>query len=275
MSKKYLTERFPFLLPLRKKQRIACFYAGMRWDKHTYAKEKEKDLLPYVLYETSCELYNPNTGFDMKYQENKVFNLKLAANKMNHLLIKPREMFSLFQAIRHADRPVSYKEGLVVEYGVLKTSYGGGLCQLSNSLFLLFLHSPLTIFERHGHSKKDFPEAKGDQLLGMDATIAEGWLDLKVQNQTEATFQIEIDFTSDRMILRLRCNQDLPNRYEIENGPVIYKQVGSSIFEEVDVIQVIQTKDKKEIARKVLYRNRCEIGYKLDSSIEVLKEVTR
>ena len=104
MKRKRVTELFPFLIPLRTKQRKFCFYLGMRLDKNTYCKARLEGALPYVVFEDSSQLYNTETGFDMVYQENKVFNLKLAAKELNGLLIRPGETFSFSQAIRYADR---------------------------------------------------------------------------------------------------------------------------------------------------------------------------
>ena len=111
MGRKRITELFPWLLPLRKKQRTLCFYAGMVLDKNKYAQTKKEEPLPFVLYNNSSPLYNSETGFDMKYQENKVFNLKLTARELDGLLIRPGETFSFWKAIRHADREMPYKEG--------------------------------------------------------------------------------------------------------------------------------------------------------------------
>jgi len=66
-----------------------CFYAGMRFDGRRYAETIDGKQLPYKLFEAGCALYNGNTGFDMAYQKNKVFNLKLAAKTLNGLLIRP------------------------------------------------------------------------------------------------------------------------------------------------------------------------------------------
>lgn len=79
MTRRRMTQIFPWLLPLRRWQRRFCFYAKMGWDGIPYATCRERQELPYPLFETSCPMYNRETGFDMVYQENKVFNLKLAA----------------------------------------------------------------------------------------------------------------------------------------------------------------------------------------------------
>lgn len=147
MSRKRLTQLFPWLLPLRKKQRLLCFYTGMSLDRNHYSSQQREILLPYQLFETSCPMYNSETGFDMIYQENKVFNLKLAAKTLDRLVICPGETFSFWKLVRYADKHTPYKDGLVVSDGKLQTLPGGGLCQMSNLLFWLFLHTPLKIVD--------------------------------------------------------------------------------------------------------------------------------
>jgi len=173
MKRKRITQIFPWLIPLRTKQRKFCFYLGMRLDGHKYCTTQSADRLPILVYESVCPMYNRDTGFDLVYQENKVFNLKLAAVTVDNMLIRPGDTFSFSRATRYADRETPYKDGLVVVNGKLTTAPGGGMCQLTNLLFWIFLHSPLTIVERHGHRLKDFPESTSDAPIGVDATISE------------------------------------------------------------------------------------------------------
>ena len=79
MTRKRVTERFPWLLPIRQAQRKIFFYVGMRLDKNTYAQTQKKAHLSHEIFETDSQMLNQNSGFDMKYQFNKVHNLKLAA----------------------------------------------------------------------------------------------------------------------------------------------------------------------------------------------------
>ena len=74
MSRKRLTQVFPFLLPLRKWQRKKLFYLEMLLDGNRYTKKKSETLLPNTVFETSSLMLNENSGFDMKYQINKVHN---------------------------------------------------------------------------------------------------------------------------------------------------------------------------------------------------------
>lgn len=269
MSRKRITQLFPWLLPLRKKQRKLCFYLGMHLDSSHYSSKQTDTLLPYQLFKTTCPMYNRETGFDMIYQENKVFNLKLAAKPLNNLIICPGETFSFWKSVRYADREIPYKDGLVVADGKLQALPGGGLCQMSNLLFWLFLHTPLTIIERHGHRIKDFPDPPSDIPIGVDATVSEGWLDLKVRNDTDRTFQIVISFDENNINGSILTDTLPAAAYQITNGKPLYYQKDGKTFEEVDIIQeLISLSDGKCISSKLLYRNCCEIGYQLTDDVK-------
>lgn len=257
-----LTERFPWLLPLRKKQRKFFFYQQMRWDKNHYCRQRQAEVLPHLLYRFAAPLYNENTGFDRKYQENKVFNLKLAAKTLNGILIYPQEVFSFWQLVRKADSKIPYKDGLVEVNGKLQTMSGGGLCQMSNLLFWLFLHSPLQIVERHGHKIKHFPEV-GVELIGGDATVAEGWLDLKVKNVSHYVYQLKLEFTEQEIIGSLHCNQPVDYSYRLWNEELQYEKDEQGIVQRVKVFRQRICKDGEAEKPEFLYQNICRIGYDL------------
>ena len=272
MGRKRLTQLFPWLLPIRKKQRIFCFYLKMRLDGRRYARVQEESLFPCQLFQSSCPMYNRQTGFDIRYQENKAFNLRLAAKTLDKLVIRPHETFSFWQRVRFADRETPYKDGLVEVDGKLTAQRGGGLCQMSNLLFWLFLHTPLTVLERTGHGVKVFPEPPSDAPMGVDATVSEGWLDLKVRNDTDTAFQIAVSFDREHIVGRIFAQKDLGMRCRVRNGPPLYYGKGNLVFEEVDVIQ--ETWDAacgEQICAKTLYRNKCRIEYPLPEGTLVIK----
>ena len=273
MKRKRITQLFPFLLPIRRTQRKLFFYAKMYFDRNHYAKAKAPEFLPFCIYETKSKLLNENTGFDMKYQENKVFNLRLAAEPVNGILICPGETFSFWQLVRYAEKDERYKDGLCVVNGELVTVPGGGLCQLSNLLFWLFLHTPLTIVERHPHQIKGFPSPDEDEPDGVDATVSEGWLDLKVKNNTNLTFQIKISLKGPYIYGSILIDQTIRYRYEIINREKSYFKKDGKIFERVSVCrQEIDVKSEQVISETVLYTDVCEIGYPLPEGTAIAEE---
>ena len=273
LKRKRITQVFPFLLPLRVAQRKALFYTGMRLDGHAYAKTIRDELLPYKLFSAANGLYNTNTVFDMVYQENKVFNLKIAAKTLHGLLIKPGETFSFWQTVRHADKDTPYKEGLTVTNGKLDTTLGGGLCQMSNLLFWVFLNSPLTIVERHTHKVKDFPTMRNTEPEGVDATITEGWLDLKVKNETDITLQIGLAFDSATITGSLFTDKAIPFLYEIEGKDLSYFRKNGKVYQKISVYRRETAFDTREvISENLLYENLCEIDYQLPEGTEVVDQ---
>ncbi len=274
MSRKRLTQIFPFLLPLRKWQRKKFFYFKMRLDGYRYAQKKSEKILPNLVFETSIPMLNGNSGFDMKYQFNKVYNLKLAAKTIDKIIIEPEETFSFWQLVRRADRCQKYKDGLNVIDGKTVASYGGGLCMLSDLLFWMFLHTPLTVIERHGHGALSFPSTTQDFPKGTDATVNEGWLDLKVCNKTENTFQIEIDFDERTMYGRILSKNVVNMEYAVFNSSVIYRKQGEKIYQTASVCRMETDKDSGRKTEKKLYDNRCQIGYRLPDQIKIEEDQT-
>ncbi len=273
MKRRRITQLFPFLLPIRRTQRKFCFYLRMYFDANRYAKIKANKQLPFCVYKCETNLRNENTGFDMQYQENKIFNLQLAAKTMNGLLIRPQETFSFWQLVRNAEQYGRFLNGLSVEYGKLTAVKGGGLCHLSNFLFWMFLHSPLTIVERYPHRIKDFPSPDANEPDGVDATVSEGWLDLKMRNETDRTFQIELVFADNVLYGRLLADQTMSCRYEITNRDKLYMRQDNRIYEQVSVCRrCIDYKSGEIHPEQLLYTDQFEIGYPLPEQTELISK---
>jgi vancomycin resistance protein VanW len=212
-------------------------------------------------------------GFNMTYQENKVFNSKLAAKTLNGLLIKPGETFSFWQVVRNADKVTPYKNGSFVKNGKLCVAYGGGLCQLSNLLFWVLLHSPLVSVERQTHKVKDFPTLRNTEPEGVDATISEGWIDLKVKNETDRTFQIGVTFDSANITVSLFSDKALPSIHEIEGKDLTYFRKDGKVYQEISIYrQKIDIATRQLLSERLLYRNLCAIGYPLPNDVLIIEE---
>ena len=269
MSRKRLTQIFPFLLPLRRWQRKKFFYYKMRKDGCRYAKRIADRSLPCMVFETLIPMLNENSGFDMQYQINKVHNLRLAARTIDRVVIEPGETFSFWQLVRWADREEKYRDGLNLVDGKIVASYGGGLCMLSDTLFWMFLHTPLTIVERHGHAVKSFPGTSEAFPSGTDATVGEGWLDLKACNETENTFQIEISFDDKYMHGRILSKEAVGFAYSVFNPSVSYRKQGKKVYQIAPVCRRETDRDTGMRTERALYVNQCEIAYKLPEGIKL------
>lgn len=157
-----------------------------------YSKEKSPTYFTHEISLHQTPLYRRLKNVDMWLQENKVENLKIALKEVNGIIIKPGETLSYWKLIGNPSHSKGYKDGMVLHYGKFKTGSGGGLCQLSNMIYWMTLHTPLTVVERHRHSFDVFPDSNRTQPFGSGATCVYNYRDLKIKNDTDETYQLKI-----------------------------------------------------------------------------------
>ena len=160
---------------------------------------------------------------DLNLQYNKVNNLKVAANKVNNILIRPGEIFSYWKLIGKPSRHKGYQDGLILKPdGTFGTGVGGGLCQLSNLIYWMTLHTPLKVIERYRHSHDIFPDSDRTQPFGSGSTCVYNYLDLKIYNETDVEFQLKIQVTEDNLVGEWRSAKPAQYHYQVyEKGHFI------------------------------------------------------
>ncbi len=270
MARKRITQIFPFLTPIRIWQRNIFYRIGMFFDENTYAK-RFASKLPNEICNTKTVMVNENSGYPIIYQQNKVDNLKIASKTMNLIVIRPNETFSFSYLLKNSKKYGKFKDGLVLENGKIVPKYSGGICHLSNMLHYLFLMSPLTVTERHGHKVKSLPNPDKDTLEGTDATISYGWLDLRAKNNTQNTYQIAISFDDKYMYGQILSDKKSNVEYYIVNEDFKYLRKDGKIYESVSVVRIEKNKKTKKIVKKEkLYDEIVEVTYEIpkDSVIE-------
>lgn len=179
------------------------------------ATEKLDDPMQFRCFTHQSLLLRKLGDVDMSLQYNKITNLKLAAEKINGVIIKPGETFSLWSLVGRPTAKKGYLEGMVLKDGEAKSDIGGGLCQMANLIFWMVLHTPLTVTERHHHSFDAFPDSGRTLPFGSGATIYYNYLDLQFRNQTDKAFQINVQVTDEHLKGEIRCNQELEYCYHI------------------------------------------------------------
>jgi len=137
-------------------------------------------------------LFRPLQNVEMWLQYNKVNNLKLAAARINGVVLQTGETFSFWYHIGKPTRKKGYLDGMVLCNGSFIPGIGGGLCQLSNLIYWMTLHSPLTVTERWRHNYDVFPDAERTQPFGSGATVVYNYVDLQIRNDTNSEFQLLI-----------------------------------------------------------------------------------
>lgn len=180
-----------------------------------FAVKKEEKLLKHVIFTHQTLLLRELKDVDMWLQHNKVTNLKIATNKLTKVIIKPGETFSYWRLLGNTTRKKGYVDGMVLHYGKVKTGVGGGLCQLSNLIYWIALHSPLTVTERYRHSYDVFPDSKRKQPFGSGATCSYNYLDLQIKNETNNTYQLIVYLNNTYLVGELRSDAPPIQSYEV------------------------------------------------------------
>lgn len=120
----------------------------------------------------------------------RVNNVQLAAGRMNGIELMPDEEISYDKTVLPRTAANGYQAAPVYVGNKVESGMGGGICQPSSTLYCAALYANLEIVERHPHSMP-----VGYLPAGMDATIAEGQLDLRLKNNTGYPIKIESSTT--------------------------------------------------------------------------------
>lgn len=109
--------------------------------------------------------------------KDRTTNLQLACNKINGKVVMPNETFSYNKTLGARTAAAGYKNAKVYEAGQVVDGIGGGICQISTTLYNAVLRANLEIVERRNHQfVTSYVEA------GMDATVVYGMTDFKFKN---------------------------------------------------------------------------------------------
>lgn len=125
-------------------------------------------------------------------------NIKNATSKINDTVLLPGEVFSTNDAFGDMTYDNGYRMASTIVGGKLEDGMGGGVCQVSSTLYNAVLYSELEIVERTNHSLK-----VGYTDWGFDATLAGNYIDLKFKNNTEYPVVIEGYTTSNTVVVNI------------------------------------------------------------------------
>lgn len=193
----------------------AARYALWHSGRVRFAKEYWPEPLPYTAFCHRTPLIRQLKNVDMWYQYNKVVNLRLAAAKLNGVVVRPSETFSYWRLIGKPSKRKGYVLGMVLENGTFCAGMGGGLCQMANLIYWMTLHTPLTVTERYRHGYDMFPDAGRTQPFGSGATCVYPYRDLMVRNDTQDTWQLLIHVGERYLEGAWRASAPMEQRYEV------------------------------------------------------------
>lgn len=167
-------------------------YMAWQLNHESYANTVGLDDLPFTVFRHQTPLLRRLRNVDMWLQYNKVTNLKIAVARLNGIVLRPGDTFSFWRLVGRPSRRKGYTKGMVISNGSFRAETGGGLCQLSNLIYWMTLHTPLTVTERWRHDYDVFPDSGRAQPFGSGATVAYNYVDLQLRNDTFDNYQLKV-----------------------------------------------------------------------------------
>lgn len=159
-------------------------------------EEKEEHIIPLKKLQPQIRVADLDEGafpdllstFTTKYgtgDVNRNINIALAAKSINSVVLMPGETFSYNDLIGECSTKTGYKAATIYLNGQLSTGIGGGICQVSTTLYNTVLRANLEIVERKNHSL-------GVTYVpsGQDAMVSIGTQDFKFKNNREYPIKV-------------------------------------------------------------------------------------
>lgn len=147
---------------------------------------------------------------------NRGENIEIAAAALNHVLIKSGAEFSFNDTVGHRVAASGYLTAPVIVDGKIEQDFGGGVCQVSSTLYNAILLANLTPTQRVAHF---YPS--GYVPAGLDATVADGQIDFCFENRLPHNVYLLADAGEDTLTIRvLGCAADVPGEIRLETAVV-------------------------------------------------------
>lgn len=251
------------------KRRLRDFLCRTR-----FAKQQSEESLPILVYHHKSLIRRRLGNVNMQLQENKATNLSLAAPHINGLIIRPGETLSVWKLIGRTTKQKGYKDGLTIAKGQPSQGVGGGLCQLSNLIHWLILHSELTITEHHHHDGLDlFPDYGRQIPFGTGTSISYNYIDYRVRNNTDNTYQIRLWVDDTYLCGELRATELQPHTFHIHSENEYFSRENDGIYRNGEVYRdTIDRITGRCIYSQVIRTNHAKVMYECPPSIVIREQ---
>ena len=271
MPRKLFCEISPFTYRLSMEKEILKRHLKDFIHKIRFARERTTDNLPVVIYRHNSLIRRRLGNVNMQLQENKATNLALAVKNIDGLLIRPGETFSVWKQIGRTTERKGYKEGLVIAKGAPGQGIGGGLCQLSNLIHWMVLHSDLTIAEHHHHDALDlFPDYGRQIPFGTGTSISYNYIDYRVRNDTKNTYQLRLWVDGEYLRGELRAVDPQPHTFHIHAENEYFSREGDVIYRNGQVYRdTIDATTGNVIESQLIRTNHARVMYECPTDIEI------
>lgn len=265
-----LSNYHPWLYHIRVIQKRLYRYIQWYLSQRKYSKTIElNDKLPYRHKKHTSKLIRKLGNTDIQLQYNKITNLNIVVNLLDGILIKPGEHFSFCKLVGKSTKKRGFVEGIELSFGQARKGIGGGICQISNLIHWLALHSELKVVEKSNHSFDPFPDEGRVLPFGSGAAIFYNYIDLVLYNPTQQTFQICLCVGKHQLEGELRSNQERKYSYHIYELNHAFKKKGDITIRQNEIWRDRFTKNNikgapQRLSTEQLYTNSVIVKYHVD-----------
>ncbi|WP_434779367.1 VanW family protein [Neisseria sp. Ec49-e6-T10] len=267
-----LSHYHPLLYWLRVWQRRIFRYFSWHCSGRKYSCVRQpNERLPYRYKKHTSKLIRRLGESDIQLQYNKVTNLKLAVNQLNGVIIRPSEYFSFCRLVGRPTKKRGFVEGMELSFGQARSGIGGGICQISNLIHWLALHSELQVVERANHSFDPFPDDGRILPFGSGAAIFYNFIDLVLYNPTQKTFQLSLHVGEHQLEGELLCEQERAYSYHIYEKRHAFTRKNNVVYRQNEIWRDTLTKynvggQPKCLRSDLLYQNDVVVKYAVDEA---------
>ncbi|MCI6255405.1 MAG: VanW family protein [Clostridiales bacterium] len=195
---------------LQRRRRFLWLAGGFR-----FARQRPENGCSCLCASHRTPLLRRLKDVDMALQHSKVTNLRLAAGRLDGVVLRPGETLSFWKQVGKPTWRKGYREGMILRNGTVASGIGGGLCQMTNLIYWMTLHTPLTVTERHRHGYDVFPDSDRKQPFGSGATCFYNYVDLMIRNDTSQTWRLSLRVGDAYLEGAWYADQPQEHRYEV------------------------------------------------------------
>lgn len=229
-KRKLFCELCPFTYKLSLQKNIFIRHVKNMMSKEKMAHEINETPFSHLIASHSSHLIKRGKGIDPVTQQNKAHNIRLACKSMNGLIIHPGETFSFWNRVGNTSAKRGYREGRVIINGKLTKGYGGGLCNLANTINRAVLQSPLTDTEFHRHSDALAPDEGKRIPLNAGTSVSYNYIDYRFRNDTDEDVQLLVWCDEENLYSEIRSNKEFPNYYGLSEEGHHFTKEGDKYY---------------------------------------------
>lgn len=263
MSRKLFCEISPFTYKLSVKKCIFVRSVKNLLSSKQFAGTKQDEKLEFLICRHNSLIRRRLGNVNMQLQENKAVNLSIAAPKINRILIRPGETFSFWYLVGSVSEKKGYKEGLTIRNNNSSSGIGGGMCQMTNLIHWMILHSDMEITEHHHHDGLDlFPDFQRKIPFGTGTSIMYNYRDYRFKNTTDRTYQLIVYTTDEYLCGELRADKRQQYKYHIAAENTFFSRENGVVYRNGEVYrEKIDRVTGEHIEKKLIRKNHARVVY--------------